>query len=419
MFLSLLSGWLACAQVTAPAPPRVLVYTVSAGYEHEVVKRSLEGDLSLVERTLVDWGEKSGSFQAIVSRASESFTRENLSQFGAVLFYTTGELPLSVAQREALFAFVRRGGGFVGVHSATDTFYEVPEYAPMIGAVFDGHPWHERVSIIVEDRAHASTRHLGNEFEIVDEIYQFKAPYARQDVHVLLSLAPVVLDLEREAVHRSDRDFALAWTRPHGAGRVFYTALGHRPEVWREERFLAHLTGGIRWATRTEPRAPMPAFEEKRRKLALAGGGDPRAGFEIFKREGGPMCARCHVVNGLGTAVGPDLSAVARRLTQEELLDSILAPSTTIAHGYEAVTLELAAGTTMFGRIVSETAEALTWIDTNGVPHVTARREVKKRVASRVSVMPDGLTATLSDEEFLNLAAYVRTLKAPPPATPK
>lgn len=108
-------------------------------------------------------------------------------------------------------------------------------------------PWHTTVGVRVEDAEHPATRHLPPRFEITDEIYQFRN-WSRDRVHVLLSLDPASVDLAAAGVNRTDRDFALAWTRRHGKGRVFYTALGHRPEVWRDERFSRHLLGGILWA---------------------------------------------------------------------------------------------------------------------------------------------------------------------------
>src|ERR1700741_2378856 len=159
----------------SPPLPRVLVYTVSAGFEHEVVHRQKPEDLSLVERALVDLGKRTGEFEAVVTRDARDFAPAKLAEIDLVFFYTTGELPLSRDQREALFAFVRGGGAFAGSHCATDTFYEVPEYGQMIGAYFDGHPWHQEVRVKVEDRAHASTKHLGESFAIADEIYQMRA----------------------------------------------------------------------------------------------------------------------------------------------------------------------------------------------------------------------------------------------------
>jgi len=266
---------LACCSLVAPAhaplprtevpddgssparAPRILVYTHSAGFEHDVARRPAPDQLCLVEQALVERGAATGLYEAVPTRDPASFDAASLAMFQGVFFYTTGELPLSKERRDALFAFVEGGGAFIGSHCATDTLYSDERYGRMIGGHFDNHPWHENVSILVEDRDHAATRHLGASFEIVDEIYQFKAPYERARNHGLLKLDADKTDLARDGVHRADKDFAVAWTRVQGAGRVFYTSLGHRPEVWRDERFLAHLDGGIAWATRSEAR-----FEE-------------------------------------------------------------------------------------------------------------------------------------------------------------
>lgn len=237
----------------ARKPLRVLVYTHSAGFEHAVVKRPEPDVDSLVERTLRELAGRTPDLDAIVSRDASWFDPARLAELDAVLFFTTGELPLDERQRQGLLDFVHEGGAFVGVHSATDTFLEFEPYRAMLGGTFDGHPWHQRVRVLVEDREHPATRHLGAAFEIEDEIYQLKAPYDRDKVEVLLRLDVDGLDLERPGVHRKDQDFALAWGRAYGAGRVFYTALGHRAEVWADERFLRHLIGGLRWAARRVP----------------------------------------------------------------------------------------------------------------------------------------------------------------------
>src|SRR5262249_12915667 len=139
------------------------------------------------------------------------------------------------------------GGGFVGVHSATDTWYAVPEYRDLVGGIFDGHPWHQRVRILVEDRAHPATRSLGDSLELNDEIYQFRG-WSRPEVHVLLRLDPRSVDVGRGK--RSDGDYALAWSKSYGRGRVIYTSLGHEPAVWADSRFQSHLLGAIQWGLR-------------------------------------------------------------------------------------------------------------------------------------------------------------------------
>jgi len=241
---------LAC-QATATSQPRarpiLLMVTYSGAYQHEVVRREPPDRPSIAERTVVELGQRSGAFDVSRLCTSDELARltvEALAGSRAVLFFTTGSLPLRQEVRRALFDFVRRGGGFVGVHSATDTWYEVGDYGALVGAYFDGHPWHQRVRVVVEDPAHPSTRHLGEGFEITDEIYQFRA-WSRTKVHVLLRLDPRSVDIGKGK--RADRDYALAWLKRYGGGRVFYTALGHRPEVWEDERFRRHLLEGIRW----------------------------------------------------------------------------------------------------------------------------------------------------------------------------
>lgn len=218
---------------------QVLYLTLSAGFEH--------GVLPLSEGVLRDLGERSRAFRTTVSKDPSLISRESLRDFDAIVFYTTGELPLSDAQKQAFLDFVRSGKAFIGIHSATDTFYQWPEYGDLIGAYFDGHPWHQEVAIETEDPTHAATRHLTPSFRITDEIYQFRN-FSTDKLHVLLRLDNRSVDLNAPGVNRPDRFFALAWTRLYGSGRVFYTALGHREEVWQDSRFQQHLLNGMRWA---------------------------------------------------------------------------------------------------------------------------------------------------------------------------
>jgi len=246
--LVLAAALLLSATQARPALPRVLMVTYSAGYQHDVVRRPAAGELSTAERVVADLGRRSGGFE--VSHVStrddlERLTATSVRAHGAILFFTTGELPMAATVRQAIFQAVRDGGGFVGVHSATDTWYTIPEYRELLGGSFDGHPWHQRARLVVEDRTHPATRHLGDALEINDEIYQFR-DWSRPSVHVLLRLDPRSVDIGRGT--RPDGDYALAWTKAYGRGRVIYTALGHEPGVWADERFQAHLLGAIQWA---------------------------------------------------------------------------------------------------------------------------------------------------------------------------
>jgi len=221
------------------AKHKVLYLTHSAGFKHDV--------LPLSEEILKQIGERAGAFDVTATTDCALLNRDGLKQFDAVVFYTTGELPISDEQKAAFLEFIKSGKGFVGIHSATDTFYKWPEYGELIGGYFDQHPWHQEVTVNVEDAKHPATRHLGKSFTIKDEIYQFKE-FSRARVHVLLSLDVGSVDLTRPAVHRTDKDFALAWWRNYGKGRVFYTALGHRAEVWQDARFQQLLLGALQWA---------------------------------------------------------------------------------------------------------------------------------------------------------------------------
>ena len=231
------------ATLRAQPRPRVLYLTQSAAFVHEV--------LPVAEEVMRELGEHADAFEVTVIRTGEEITAERLGDYDVVMFNTTGELPMDGAQKAALLGFIRSGGGFVGVHSASDTFYEWSEYGEMLGGYFNGHPWHQEVVLTVEDPEHPSTRHLGRSVRLFDEIYQVR-DWDRDDVHVLLSVDTASVDMAADGIKRHDGDFAVSWTREYEEGRVFYTALGHEPDLWRDARFQQHLVGGIRWAAGVE-----------------------------------------------------------------------------------------------------------------------------------------------------------------------
>jgi uncharacterized protein len=235
---------LAVTRIPAQAqdrPARILYVTHSAGYRHEVIPASRE--------ILKQLGENAPRFEVTATEDVSVFSAENLRRFGAVMFFTTGELPLNDAQKQALVDFVRGGGGFLGVHSATDTFYQWPEYGKLIGGYFDQHPWHQGVRIDVADRSDPLVAFIGPSMELSDEIYQIR-DFDADGSHVLLRLDPASVDLTRDNVHRHPYGWPLAWTRAYGNGHVFYTALGHEEAVWRDARYQALLRNAVLWAIR-------------------------------------------------------------------------------------------------------------------------------------------------------------------------
>ena len=223
--------------------PNLLYLTEPAAWVHTV--------LPVAEEVMRALGEKPDAFDVTVIRSAEQITKDTLTNYDVVAFNTTGELPMAASKQEALLEFVRNGGGFVGVHSATVTFYGWPEYGEMLGGYFDGHPWHQEVGVAVEDVDHPSTRHLESPLTLYEEIYQFK-DWNRTDVHVLLSVDTTSVDMVADGINRTDGDFALSWTREYGNGRIFYTALGHEPATWRDSLFQGLLIGGVRWAAGLE-----------------------------------------------------------------------------------------------------------------------------------------------------------------------
>jgi type 1 glutamine amidotransferase len=222
-------------------PSPILYFTHSAGYRHDVIPSS--------QLVLKQLGEHSGALQVTATEDVSAFEHENLQRYDAVMFFTTGELPMNDAQKADLLAFVRSGRGFVGIHSATDTFYAWPDYRQLIGGYLDGHPWHQAVRIDVADPSNALVSFLGRSLEIEDEIYQIR-DFDDRGSHVLLRLDERSVDVGRDGVHRRSYGWPLAWTRSYGEGRVFYTALGHEAAVWRDARYQRLLLNAMRWTAR-------------------------------------------------------------------------------------------------------------------------------------------------------------------------
>jgi type 1 glutamine amidotransferase len=235
---------LAGTSARAEERTRLLYFTHSADYRHEVIPVSQD--------ILKEIGATAPGFDVTASEDVSVFTPETLRRFAAVMFFTTGELPMSEAQKAALTSFVRSGGGFLGVHSATDTFYLWPEYLKLIGGYFNEHPWHQHVTVEVADPSSQIVSFLSPSFAVSDEIYQI-SDFDDRGSHVLLRLDPSSVDLAAPGVHPRFYGWPLAWTRSFGAGRVFYTALGHEEAVWRDPRFQQLLRNAVLWTMRRAP----------------------------------------------------------------------------------------------------------------------------------------------------------------------
>ena len=236
-----------CAQ--APAKKRLLAIGAVAGYQHDSTTEGLA--------TLWKIGKDTGLWDTYIRTDTQLITKrklennaKNLDYFDAIAFYTTGELALDDEQKAALLSFVREDGkGFIGVHSALDTLYKWPEYGEMVGAWFDEHPWGTfDAPVIVEDRQFPAMRAFAPSFVTHDEIYQPSKDFSRDKVRVLARLDETKLKLDNPRVHRQDRDFAVAWVKNYGKGRVFYSTFGHTPEAWARPDVQAMYREAIKWA---------------------------------------------------------------------------------------------------------------------------------------------------------------------------
>ena len=236
--MRLLSLFLAVSAFAVAQPKKILYFSQTTGFRHG----SIETARAVLETLAPE------RFAVTSSEDPAILNAEALRGFDAVVFFTSGELPLSDAQKRDLLDYVRGGGGFMGFHSATDTFYTWPEYGELIGGYVDGHPWTQRVKIDVEDPDSPLVKHLTPAFWLTEEVYQHKL-FDRANVRVLLTLDVTSVDLSAEGVNRTDEDFALAWVRNYGRGRVFYSALGHFDENFTDPRLRPMYLRGLEWIT--------------------------------------------------------------------------------------------------------------------------------------------------------------------------
>lgn len=254
--------------VSPQEPRRVLVVSATAGWRHKSIPTGKEA--------LGKMGESTAAYETVISDDPANFEPEVLETFDAVILLNTtldffmpgkvqrlqfskGELAQLQARHNRLMdnlvAYVKQGGGLVGIHSATDSCYEHEGYGETIGGYFWGHPWNRnsRVTIVVEDPTHALIAPVfgaTKDFELVEEIYQFKeAPYSRERLRVLLHLDPERSDqVNPKKIRRKDGDFPVAWIQKVGEGRVFYTPLGHNHHIFTNPMLLEHYLAGIQFA---------------------------------------------------------------------------------------------------------------------------------------------------------------------------
>lgn len=255
--------------IFAAGKKSVLIFTKSSGFEHEAVK-SNEGKPSILENAVTALGKQHG-FEVTATKDGGVFDSKDFHRYAAVLFFTTGDLtkvgtdkhpPMSAEGKQVLLDAVHAGVGFVGVHAASDTFHTPPEtednanryiahgeksdpYLRMLGGEFITHgstPRLQTTNIIVNDPKFPGLEGVSSPVSFNEEWYSLKD--FRTDLNVILTLD--TKGMTGEPYQRAP--YPMTWARMEGKGRVFYTAIGDRPENWSSPFFLNLLGGGIRWA---------------------------------------------------------------------------------------------------------------------------------------------------------------------------
>lgn len=212
-----------------------LVFSKTSGWRHDSIE---EGKKALIQIA------QNNSFSITLTEDTDYFTPDSLMAYNAVVFLNTTETVFEDTQREAFKEYIRGGGGFVGIHSATDTEYDWPWYGNLVGAYFDNHPNFPNVreaELLVIDHQHPSTEDLPEKWTRSDEWYNFS--FISDHISVLI-------ELNTDSYKGSDHPgyHPIAWYHKYDGGRSFYTGLGHTKESYNEDLFLIHLEGGLKYA---------------------------------------------------------------------------------------------------------------------------------------------------------------------------
>jgi type 1 glutamine amidotransferase len=217
----------------ADEPYDVLVFSKTAGFRHD----SIPAGIQMIREL-----GAANSFTVTATEDSAQFTATNLTQYEAVVFLnTTGDV-LTATQQSAFESYIRGGGGYVGIHSASDTEYDWPFYGELVGAYFASHPAIQQATVRVENRAHQATQHLGSSWVRTDEWYNFRTN-ARSTARVLATL-----DESTYSGGSMGADHPHTWCKTVQGGRSFYTGSGHTQASYTEANFRSLVLGGIRYA---------------------------------------------------------------------------------------------------------------------------------------------------------------------------
>jgi type 1 glutamine amidotransferase len=289
-----LLAWAIALGVVAAEPKKLLLVTVTTGFRHSSIptaekviqKLAKETGLFTVDlvqqppnkptppkrpenptpeqeaaykEALAKYKAEDAKWQEALKKELDKLSPENLKKYDGVIFAnTTGDLPLP--DRQAFLDWIKEGKAFIGMHSASDTFHGFKPYIEMLGGEFQSHGAQVSVDCINEDNQHPCCRHLSQQWTVFDEIYIMKN-FNRDTVHMLLSL-------DKEPNKKTPGYYPVSWCKEYGKGRVFYTSLGHREDIWDDDTpsnfkrmnppevskaYQKHILGGIKWALGLEP----------------------------------------------------------------------------------------------------------------------------------------------------------------------
>ena len=248
---------------------RALIFSKTAAFRHTECIPA--GTVAIAQMALKH------DFEVDATENAAEFTDQNLAQYDVVIFLcTTGDV-LNAQQQSAFERFVQAGGGYAGIHSASDTEYDWPWYGRLVGAYFRDHPGVPGVNqqfqvatIRVEDRDTAATRELPRRWTREEEWYNFRTN-PRNLVHVLMNVDESTYDprgYSQPGGSPPMGDHPIAWCHRYDGGRAFYTALGHKGVYFKEPLFLAHILGGLEIAAGLEPcRGENPRLDQLARQV--------------------------------------------------------------------------------------------------------------------------------------------------------
>lgn len=280
--LAALSASLFAGEAAPAKKYKLLFISQSKGFTHDAVNRAKAGGAPLApaEQAVTEIGQTTGLFDAECSQDASIITPEKLKELDAIIFYTTGALPIDEKNYAAFEEWLKSGKAFIGTHSATDTFGNFKPYYSLINGTFAGHPWNagDTVTITNHEPSHPAVKMYPEEFQFKDEIYQYKN-YDPKAVRVLLSL-----NMEKTKPSMPYM-VPISWVREVGQGRLFYTNLGHNIATWKDAKFREHLLMGIRWALKLEegPGSPNPEVQAEIEAKSKAAG--QKAQFESAKTQ--------------------------------------------------------------------------------------------------------------------------------------